>query len=58
MKTVICPPAVSIPTERGNVEQNALGLLRCVITEDSGLDSSMEDDGLVRVDRLVRLRCH
>ena len=41
--------------ERGNVEQEVLGLLRRVAVEDSGLDSSTKDNGLVGVDKLDRL---
>ena len=53
-------PTGSLETdgERGSVEQEVLGLLRRVVVEDGGLDSSTKDDGLVGVDRLVRLRCH
>ena len=43
-------PAGSLNTDRGrgDVEQKEVsGLLRCVATEDSGLDSSTESNGLL-----------
>ena len=58
MGTVICPPAASIPTERGNVEEEVLGLFRRVAAEDGGLDSSTKGNSLVGVDRLVQIRWH
>ena len=49
-------PAISLHAdrERGNVEQEVLGLLRRVIAEDGGT----EGDSLVGVDRPVQVRCH
>ena len=46
-----------LPTdgERGNIEQEILGLLRRVAAEDGGLDNSTKGNGLVGVDRLVRV---
>ena len=37
------------------MKQKVLGLLRRVAAEDSGLDSSNNDDGFVGVDGLVQL---
>ena len=44
--------------KKGSVEQEVLGLLRCVVAKDGGLDGSTEGDGLIGVDRRVWLRCH
>ena len=50
-------PTSSLDTngERGDVKREILGLLRYVAADDGGLDSSTKGNGLVGVDRLVRL---
>ena len=49
------PPAVLIPSDKGNIEEDILYLLGRVVSEDGSLDSDTTCDGLIGDDASVRL---